>query len=231
MYRKIEFILLILLLAGLVAVSRHLEKQASSGKVDTKEKLVVIDCGHGGSDPGKVGVNDALEKDLNLQIGKRIKKKLEKKGYEVVMTRDKDETLAEEASSNKKVQDMKARVALINETAPPIAVSIHQNSYQQESVHGAQVFYYSHSTDGEEAAKIMQEALLSADPDNTRQAKANDTYYLLKRTKVPTVIVECGFLSNREEAELLVSEDYQKKLADAIVSGIENYLSSKTIGK
>lgn len=229
MYRKIELVLLILLLAGLVAVSRHLEKQASSSKVDTKENMIVIDCGHGGDDPGKVGINDALEKDINLQIGKRVKKKLEKKGYEVVMTREKDETLAEESSSNKKVQDMKARVALINETAPAVAVSIHQNSYQEESVHGAQVFYYSHSAEGEEAAKIMQEAFLLADPENTRQAKANDTYYLLKRTKIPTIIVECGFLSNRNEAELLAGEAYQKKVSDAIVSGIEEYLSSKRL--
>ncbi len=231
MYRKIELVLLILLLIGLAAVSRHLEKQTLSEKVDTKEKVVVVDCGHGGDDPGKVGINDVLEKDINLQIGKRVKKKLEKKGYEVIMTREKDETLAEKSSSNKKIQDMKARVAMINETAPSIAISIHQNSYQGESVHGAQIFYYSHSTDGEEAAKIMQEAFLSADPDNTRQAKANDTYYLLKRTEVPTIIVECGFLSNRKEAELLAGEEYQKKVAKAIVSGVEKYLSSKTIGK
>lgn len=231
MYRKIELVLLILLLIGLVAVSRHLEKQTSSGKVDTKENVIVVDCGHGGDDPGKVGINDALEKDINLQIGKRVKKKLEKKGYEVVMTREKDETLAEKSVSNKKIQDMKARVALINETAPAIAISIHQNSYRGESVHGAQIFYYSHSAEGEEAAKIMQEAFLLADSDNTRQAKANDTYYLLKRTEAPTIIIECGFLSNREEAELLVSEEYQKKVAEAIVSGVEEYLSSKTIGK
>lgn len=98
-----------------------------------------------------------------------------------------------------------------------MVVSIHQNSYHEEGIHGAQVFYYSHSSDGEKAAVIMQKALLAVDSDNTRQAKANDTYYILKRTEVPTVIVECGFLSNNEEAEKLVTKEYQQLLAEAII--------------
>ena len=73
----------------------------------------------------------------------------------------------------------------------------------------------------------MQKALLNADPDNTRQAKSNDSYYLLRRTEVPTIIVECGFLSNPEEAELLADEEYQEKIADAVAEGIENYTKSK----
>ena len=97
---------------------------------------------------------------------------------------------------------MKARVAVINETAPVLAVSIHQNSYHQEGVKGAQVFYYTHSEEGKKAAELMQEALLVLNTENNRKAKANDTYYLLKRTEAPTIIVECGFLSNWEEAEL-----------------------------
>ena len=136
------------------------------------------------------------------------------------MTRDKDTTLAEDNDVNKKVQDMKARVQTINKTAPALVVSIHQNSYSDEKVHGAQVFYYSHSEKGKRAAEIMQKALLEIDPENTREAKENDTYYLLKRTEVPTIIVECGFLSNYEEAEKLIDENYQEQIADAIVEGI-----------
>ena len=128
--------------------------------------------------------------------------------------------LAKEADTNKKVQDMKARVQKINEAAPALVVSIHQNSYSEESIHGAQVFYYTHSEAGKKAAEIMQKELLSVDPENTRQAKANDTYYLLKRTEVPTIIVECGFLSNYEEAEKLIDPEYQKQLSQAIVKGI-----------
>lgn len=224
MRKKIELILVMLTLAGLVMVSKKLEKYVNSDKVEKKEYTVVLDAGHGSSDSGKVGINGALEKDINLSIFKKTKKYLEKKGIRVVMTRDKDESLAEGENGNRKVQDMKARVKRINDTKPDLAVSIHQNSYHEESIHGAQVFYYEHSESGEKDARILQEALLAVDPDNTRQVKANTTYYLLKRTEVPILIVECGFLSNQEEAEKLASEDYQKEIAKAIANGIESCL-------
>lgn len=224
MRKKIELILVMLTLAGLVMVSKKLEKYVNSDKVEKKEYTVVLDAGHGSSDSGKVGINGVLEKDINLSISKKTKKYLEKKGIRVVMTRDKDESLAEGENGNRKVQDMKARVKQINDTKPDLAVSIHQNSYHEESIHGAQVFYYEHSESGEKDARILQEALLAVDPDNTRQVKANTTYYLLKRTEVPILIVECGFLSNQEEAEKLASEDYQKEIAKAIANGIESCL-------
>lgn len=224
MRKKIELILVMLTLAGLVMVSKKLEKYVNSDKVEKKEYTVVLDAGHGSSDSGKVGINGVLEKDINLSISKKTKKYLEKKGICVIMTRDKDESLAEGENGNRKVQDMKARVKRINDTKPDLAVSIHQNSYHEESIHGAQVFYYEHSESGEKDARILQEALLAVDPDNTRQVKANTTYYLLKRTEVPILIVECGFLSNQEEAEKLASEDYQKELAKAIANGIESCL-------
>lgn len=224
MRKKVELVFLILLLAGLIAVSRNLEKYVSSGKVRDVETTVVIDAGHGDQDPGKIGVNDALEKDVNLQIAKKIKKLLEKKKIKVIMTREDDTTLAREGGGSQKVQDMKARVELINETKPNLAVSIHQNSYPEESVHGAQVFYFTHSAEGERAAGIMQKALLTVDPENSRQEKADDGYYLLRRTEAPTIIVECGFLSNREEAGKLVDKEYQKKVAEAVVQGIEEYI-------
>lgn len=224
MRKKIELILVMLTLAGLVMVSKKLEKYVNSDRVEKKEYTVVLDAGHGSSDSGKVGINGVLEKDINLSISKKTKKYLEKKGIRVVMTRDKDESLAERENGNRKVQDMKARVKRINDTKPDLAVSIHQNSYHEESIHGAQVFYYEHSESGEKDARILQEALLAVDPDNTRQVKANTTYYLLKRTEVPILIVECGFLSNQEEAEKLASEDYQKEIAKAIANGIESCL-------
>lgn len=224
MRKKIELILVMLMLAGLVMVSKKLEKYVNSDKVEKKEYTVVLDAGHGSSDSGKVGINGVLEKDINLSISKKTKKYLEKKGICVIMTRNKDESLAEGENGNRKVQDMKARVKRINDTKPDLAVSIHQNSYHEESIHGAQVFYYEHSESGEKDARILQEALLAVDPDNTRQVKANTTYYLLKRTEVPILIVECGFLSNQEEAEKLASEDYQKEIAKAIANGIESCL-------
>lgn len=220
MWKKIEFAIVLLLLAVLIMMSNHLEKMVSSGRVTGRNPCIVLDSGHGGEDPGKIGVNQAKEKDVNLKIAKKTKERLEKKGWKVVMTREKDVMLGDPAEGNKKIHDMKARVERINKTMPQAAVSIHQNSYQDAQIHGAQVFYYSHSEEGKRMAEVMQKALLKADEKNTRQAKANDTYYLLKRTEVPTIIVECGFLSNPEEAAKLVSPKYQEKLAEAIAEGI-----------
>ena len=161
---------------------------------------------------------------MNLEIAKMVQKLLKKEKIDVVMTREKDTMLTGRDGQATKVGDMKARVAMINETKPALAVSIHQNSYHQEGVKGAQVFYYSHSEDGKKAAEVMQKALLSLNTDNNRKAKANDTYYLLKRTEPPTIIVECGFLSNWEEAELLKDKEYQESIAEAIVEGIKGYI-------
>ena len=211
---------LLLILAGLLSLSKNLQKYVSSGNVVAAGKVIVIDSGHGGDDPGKIGINQAKEKDVNLKIAKKVKKRLKKEGWKVVMTREEDVMLGDAEKGNRKIHDMKARVELINKTMPAMAVSIHQNSYQEAEIHGAQVFYYSHSQDGKRMAETIQRALLMADEENTRQAKGNDTYYLLKRTEVPTIIVECGFLSNPQEAEKLTEDGYQKKLAQAITSGI-----------
>ena len=201
------------------------ENRVSCGNQVKNEKVtIVLDPGHGGSDPGKIGVNDVEEKTVNLEIAKRVQKLLKKEKIDVVMTREKDTMLTGRDGQATKVGDMKARVAMINETKPALAVSIHQNSYHQEGVKGAQVFYYSHSEDGKKAAEVMQKALLSLNTDNNRKAKANDTYYLLKRTEPPTIIVECGFLSNWEEAELLKDKEYQESIAEAIVEGITAYI-------
>lgn len=180
---------------------------------------VVIDSGHGGSDPGKIGINGVLEKDINLAIAGKLKDLLEKEGIEIILTREDAQGLADT-----KAEDMKKRVEIINREAPELCVSIHQNSYSDESIHGAQVFYFTHSEKGEQAAECIQQALLQADTDNTRQKKANDTYYVLKKSEVPTVIVECGFLSNKKEADLLNTEEYQQKIAEAVAKGVLEYL-------
>lgn len=220
MRSKIKWLLALFLLGGVIYGSYTLSQYVAGDQVNKKEADVIIDVGHGGSDPGKIGVNKALEKDINLSVAKKVKTVLEGKGISVLLTREKDEGLASGSGSNKKVEDMKARVKLINEVKPKLTVSIHQNSYQTEDVKGAQVFYYSHSQKGEEMAKILQEAVRKVDSTNKRQAKANDTYYLLKRTEVPTIIVECGFLSNWEEAQKLIDEEYQQKMAEAVCEGI-----------
>ncbi len=198
--------------------------EGKAERIDSR--LIILDAGHGGNDPGKIGVDGTLEKELNLKIAMKVKTLLEQQDMEVLMTREDDGGLYDENASNKKVQDMKRRCELINEEQPACVVSIHQNSYHEEGVHGAQVFYYGTSADSQELAGILQSELVSfVDPQNHREAKANDTYYLLKKTEVPAVIVECGFLSNWEESGKLKDENYQDRLAWAIHMGILKYLN------
>ena len=227
MRKKIELLVLLLALAGIYTVSRNLEKYVQSDQVKSEQErkmdLVVIDSGHGGSDPGKVGINEVMEKDINLKISKQVEKELKNKGYQVVMTREKDQMLAGETSGNSKIQDMKARVDLINEKAPGLAVSIHQNSYHEEAIHGAQVFYYKKSEESKRIAQIMQ-GVLSEKLGTTRQIKSDVNYYILLHSKLPTIISECGFLSNPEEEQRLCTEEYQEKVADALYCGIIEYL-------
>lgn len=187
--------------------------------------IVVIDAGHGGRDAGKVSASGIKEKDINLQIALLLKDEMEKAGVQIVMTRETDDGLYDESDSNKKVADLKERISIIKESGCVLAVSIHQNSYSDEKVKGAQTFYYSSSKEGKKLAEIIQKGIVeNVDTDNHRKAKGNDTYYLLKKTAVPLVIVECGFLSNPEEASLLNTNDYQVRMARQIAESIMEYI-------
>ena len=192
---------------------------------ENRQRCVVIDAGHGG--PGKVGINGELEKDINLEIARDLESFLKAEGLRVVMTREDENGLYEEGASNKKVQDMKRRLEIIEEADPVLVVSIHQNSYHQEEVKGAQVFYYATSDKSRLLAETLQEQLRQLEPENHRQAKGNDSYFLLKKTAKPIVIAECGFLSNREEAQKLSTKYYQEKVAFRIYMGIMQYLNSQ----
>lgn len=201
---------------------------STSAPCDNK-KVVVIDPGHGGFDPGKIGVNGVKEKDINLSISLKLEKSLKEEGYEVVMTRREDVGLYSDGDSNKKRADMKKRVEIVNGSSTTIAVSIHQNSFSQESSKGAQVFYHQTSDDGKKLAEVLQETIKECMQDgNKRMAKANDTYYMLKKTQCPLVIIECGFLSNNTEAELLKDSAYQDKMVAAIKDGIKKYFEQNT---
>ena len=162
-----------------------------------------------------------------LQIAKRLKAYLEAEGVEVCMTREDDRGLYAERDSSKKMADMKNRCKKITEADPNLVVSIHQNSYHQEPISGGQVFYYKTSERGKRLAEILQRRFdYVLGERNTRQAKPNGNYYLLLHVKQPIVIVECGFLSNNQEALLLTDEKYQNKVAKAICSGTLEYLRS-----
>ena len=186
--------------------------------------VVVIDAGHGGFDPGKVGVDGTLEKDINLSISLILKELLENENMTVFMTRTTDAAVGTTDGNVTKQEDMRARVTLINESNADIAVSIHQNSFTKESSKGAQVFYHTQSEEGEKLALLIQEKIkMSVGDDNYRQAKSNDSYYMLKKTTCPIVIAECGFLSNYAESALLKQEAYQRKIAEGIKNGILAY--------
>ncbi len=222
---KMETIMGLMLLLAAYLLARGGAMEVSSTQVQKAERTVVIDAGHGGEDPGKVGIGGELEKDVNLAISKKLQKFLEEKGIRVVMTREDENGLYDAGVSNKKQDDMRKRCEKIDGANPVFTVSIHQNSYTEESVHGPQVFYFTHSAEAEALAKCLQETLNTyLAVDRPREAKANDTYYLLKKTKSPTVIVECGFLSNREEASKLITEAYQQKVAEAVGEGVMKYL-------
>lgn len=200
-----------------------LEQALNHTKQGSKE-TIVLDPGHGGFDPGKVGVSNTLEKDINLAIAKLVKIELEASGYTVYMTREEDKALCQGGESSKKVTDMKNRVAFIEEKSPRIVVSIHQNSFSA-GTKGAQVFYYSKSSEGKALATHLQCSIRDAvGDDNHRVEKANDSYYMLRKVSCPIVIVECGFLSNPEEEVLLNELSYQKKMAHGICEGVENFL-------
>lgn len=228
--RLIRTILLALMLVSVYFIIRGGARLTASRKIETEpaRPCVVIDAGHGGADPGKVSVDGSLEKDINLEIAKKLQQFLIMEDVDVVLTRESDDGLYDENTSNKKVQDMKNRVQIIEEKKPALTVSIHQNSYHEEYVHGAQVFYYANSEKSKELAERIQQVMtLHLDKQNTRQAKANDSYYLLKKTSSPIVIVECGFLSNYEEAQKLSSDLYQEKVAWAVHLAVLQYLNSQ----
>lgn len=216
-----------IVLVAVLAFQREREQTLSTmGKALSPKACVVIDAGHGGEDPGKVGINGALEKDINLEITKRLKTFLEQNDIQVVLTREEDVGLHDPNASQKKVQDMQRRVAKIEEVNPDFVVSIHQNSYHQENITGAQVFYYDGSSQSQMLAKRVQDSMRHRlNPENHRQVKANDSYYLLRNTSKPIVIVECGFLSNATEADLLITEQYQEKVAWSIHMGILQFIN------
>ncbi len=228
--RKGEMLMAAMLLLFVFLVSRHGGMMVSGRNVVAggKQPVVVLDSGHGGIDPGKIGVDKSQEKDINLQIAQKVKAYLENSDVEVIMTREDDLGLYEDGASNKKREDMQNRCKLINETKPDVVVSIHQNSYHEEPISGGQVFYYKDSEQGKRLAEILQKRFdFVLGEKNTRLAKPNSSYYLLLHVKSPIVIVECGFLSNWAEAAALNSEEYQDRLAWTIHMGIMEYLNTR----
>ena len=184
---------------------------------------IVLDAGHGGRDNGVTGVNGTIESEVNLQIVKKLKTQFVNLGFRVVLTRENESGLYSENVDNYKKDDMAKRKAIIEKSNPDLVISIHQNSYPSSHSKGAQVFCMEKDTESEKFANAIQSQLISNLPDARTSISYGD-YYLLKCTEMPSVIVECGYLTNAEEEALLISENYQEKVAYTIACGVIKYL-------
>jgi N-acetylmuramoyl-L-alanine amidase len=190
------------------------------------KKIIVLDAGHGGWDPGMVQ-GKTKEKDINLCIVQKLQVFLEQGGATVIVTRIDDSDLSRSKSS-----DMQKRRLIANTSYADIFVSIHQNSFGKSSVHGAQAFFYNESDNSQKLATSIQIRLREfADPSNKFKPKANTNYYVLKQTEMPAVLVECGFLTNNNERNKLTTDEYQEKIAWSIYLGIVDYFHSENPGE
>jgi N-acetylmuramoyl-L-alanine amidase len=192
-------------------------------------RIIVLDPGHGGPDGGAVG-GDVLEKEIALKVAAKLRDYLQQQGALVLMTREMDSDLADKDTrgySRRKVEDLRRRVALINESEADLFISIHLNAIPSPRWRGAQTFYYGSLIENERIAKFIQAELRSNLENTNRVAKMIDTVYLLKYAKKPGALVEVGFLSNPQERELLASGHYQTKLAASIYKGILRYFSNE----
>ncbi|MBP3448595.1 MAG: N-acetylmuramoyl-L-alanine amidase [Clostridia bacterium] len=218
---------LIMLLSG-VAMSVTLMSaflNFASQPVELNAKLIVVDAGHGGMDGGGVGVLQTLEKDLNLAVAKKLEQALVAKGYQVVMTRTEDVSLHDEDKQTVREQknsDLKNRAAVANHQNAGLFLSIHMNKFESPEVKGGQVFYKSSDKIGEQYAKSIMSELRKLDTENHRVQKPLPNPNLtFRKLEVPGVLVECGFLSNEEDAKKLMDESYQDALVGAIVAGVQ----------
>ena len=204
------------------------ETDRLAGTASADEKItVVIDPGHGGRDGGAVGDDGTLEKELNLAVALKLKSILESADIHVIMTRETDIELASPDSPHKKADDLKARLELAQNQKNALFVSIHMNKFPIEKYRGLQVYYSENHTESLTLAQTIQNAAQNA-LQNTAERKvkpAGDSIYLMSHLEIPSVLVECGFLSNPEECEKLCEKEYQKELSFSIVCGIIDYIT------
>jgi N-acetylmuramoyl-L-alanine amidase len=185
----------------------------------SSKKVIVIDPGHGGKDSGTIGFNNSYEKDINLDISKKLYKKLKSMGYKVILTRATDEFI-----------DNNTRADIANKKRARVFISIHGNAIENNNtVNGVQVLYYPdrestiNDPNSDSLAQIILDKLLEETGADNKGIVDRPDLIVLNQTKMPAIIVECGFLSNESEEKLLLTDDYQDKIVDSIVDGLENY--------
>lgn len=223
------FLLALVLAAGVGAlVWEASRRDAPVFALPSANHVVLIDAGHGGRDAG-ASDNGVIEKEINLKIALKLQGYIEQSGGIAVLTRDEDESTEDPSrkdSSSYKKSDLTARVEAAEENKADIYVSIHMNKFNLSS-RGSQVFYSGNDDKSRVLGEVIQQSLKDVLQDgNTRSAKkSGSSIFVLKNATVPAVLVECGFLSNKEEARLLADEAYQSKVAWAIYLGITKYFA------
>ncbi len=184
-----------------------------------KGKKIVIDVGHGGKDAGTSSGN-VLEKNLNLEVALLLRDKLHQHGVDVILTRDGDYDLATPGATRRKKSDFDNRIRYINESEADLYLSIHMNYLGNSKYYGAQVFY---TEDNYELAHAIQDSFIVELKSPMEEKKLSNSIYMYKQLKIPGVLIECGFLSNNKERELLQDDDYQEKLVNSIIKGLVRY--------
>ena len=232
--KSFKHLSLMALLAAALAVllltdlSLRLVRSTSAGAVGFGDRVIVIDAGHGGFDPGAV-YGGVEEKNINLVIACRLRDLFTAAGYTVIMTRDTDcSTESDDVpAASRKASDIRARVAIAERYSDSVLISIHQNAFSDTAQHGTQVFYGAVHSDSSALAECIRLAVKTGlQPDNRREIKkGTGSIYILKNCRVPTVLVECGFISNPAERKKLLDEEYCRKLAFCIFCGYLQYES------
>ncbi|ABO48814.1 cell wall hydrolase/autolysin [Desulforamulus reducens MI-1] len=201
------------------------EKNITALSYVLANKTIVVDPGHGGRDPGKIGLSGVPEKEINLEVSKRLAAVLGQMGAAIIMTREADVDLSDSSASgwkSKKQQDLTRRTDMANERKADLYISVHCNAYTSPREHGAQVFSQPGSEDSKRLAECVQSEMAALLKNTNRKAKQVD-YFALRKTKMPAAIVEIGFITNPKEDELLRDPLYQSKVAWSIAAGIIKY--------
>jgi N-acetylmuramoyl-L-alanine amidase len=196
-------------------------------------KVIALDAGHGGADGGAESKEGLVEKNINLGITLYLRDYLQQAGAIVVMTREEDKDLANvntKGYSSRKTEDLKQRVQYVTQNKSDLFISVHLNSIPSSRYSGAQTFYSSTNSDNAVLATLIQNELKSNLLNTHRIAKTIKTMYLLKNLKMPSALVEVGFLSNPVEAKLMADQSYQQKVAASIYQGILRYYSGEKVG-
>lgn len=219
-------IILVFIILTIIFVSSIVSSKFVNVKPQT-EYVIVIDAGHGGIDGGSVGkITGITESELNLRYAKNLCNQLKQMDISCVLTREDDKGLYDKDAKNLKRSDMKRRREIIESYKPQLVVSIHMNSFPLSSSRGAQTFYKKGSEQGKLFADCIQKQLSTQIDKTGVNGKVGD-YYIVNCTNIPTVLVECGFLSNEEEEQLLITKDYENKVCYLILCGIVSYLNGQ----